>query len=512
VAAGGPGRNAENTGIQFPQSADGHRRTSETTKAIFAAALERVNPEMARALQQDRSWRQQYPRYLRELTERSLERPEVAIATAQAGLATAWNAFEFWRNGQPHALDAAMAAPSTWGLRTATVEGRNLALPPRWEVPYRGQLLAGDALLRQIDVWERAGVMEPSHAEALRQVQRHPEWLDLSDRTFALLGAGAEAGPFSWLMRWRAHVAAVDLKRPQLWARLIEQARAGNGRLLAPVPPSAAATSAEEAGADLLTEAPEIAQWLLSLDRPLDIASLAYLDGARHTRVSMAMDAIATTVSRARPRTSLACMATPTDVFAVPEEIIRAAQSAYRERALLKRVSQAGLRTVSRGRFFRPHEGRLIESSTGRRYGTVDCIVLEQGPSYALAKRLQQWRAVVAREAGQVVSINIAPSTTTHSVVKNPLLAAAYRGADLFGVETFAPETTNSIMAALWVHDLRNPTSPAQPSTPLHHPLELLMLGANHGGMWRLPYLPRSVLPLSALVGFTRRPPRKGSA
>jgi hypothetical protein len=60
-------------------------------------------------------------------------------------------------------------------------------------------------------------------------------------------------------------------------------------------------------------------------------------------------------------------------------------------------------------------------------------------------------------------------------------------------------------MAALWVHDLRNPTSSAQPATPLRHPLELLMRGANHGGLWRLGYLPRSVLPLAALLGLVKR-------
>jgi hypothetical protein len=39
---------------------------------------------------------------------------------------------------------------------------------------------------------------------------------------------------------------------------------------------------------------------------------------------------------------------------------------------------------------------------------------------------------------GQKTVINIAPSTTTHSVVKNPILKAAFSGADLFKVETFS--------------------------------------------------------------------------
>lgn len=100
------------------------------------------------------------------------------------------------------------------------------------------------------------------------------------------------------------------------------------------------------------------------------------------------------------------------------------------------------------------------------------------------------------------MSINIAPSTTTHSVTKNPILKAAFNGASLFDVEAFAPETTNAIMAALWVHDLRNDECAANPHTSIDHPLELMMEGANHGGLWRVAYLARTALPFAALYGF----------
>lgn len=51
-------------------------------------------------------------------------------------------------------------------------------------------------------------------------------------------------------------------------------------------------------------------------------------------------------------------------------------------------------------------------------------------------------------------------------------------------------------MAALWIHDLRNDSSVANPETVLDHPLELMMEGANHGGLWRVAYLARTALPL----------------
>ena len=178
---------------------------------------------------------------------------------------------------------------------------------------------------------------------------------------------------------------------------------------------------------------------------------------------------------------------------------------AYQDRGTLKRLAQAGLRAGSGGRSFVPHIEGLVEADDGSRRGIVDCLVIEQGPNYALAKRLQQWRAIVARAAGHVASINVAPSTTTASVLSNPALAAGFRGAKAFDIEVFEPATTNALMAAMWVHDLRNPAAVARPEVPLAHPLDLICAAANHGGLWRVPYLPRSVLPFAALLGMMKR-------
>ena len=128
--------------------------------------------------------------------------------------------------------------------------------------------------------------------------------------------------------------------------------------------------------------------------------------------------------------------------------------------------------------------------------GISDCLVPQQGPNYALAKRLQRWRACTARRDGQQVSFHVAPSTRTRSVVKNRALAAAFAGAHRFGVEVFDPSTSNTLMAALLVHDLVAPR-------PEHaHPWLDEAYGAVHGGIWRAPYEPRSALGLAALLGF----------
>ena len=73
----------------------------------------------------------------------------------------------------------------------------------------------------------------------------------------------------------------------------------------------------------------------------------------------------------------------------------------------------------------------------------------------------------MARSGGTPVSLNLAPATRTQSVIRNRALAAAYAGAGRFGVEIFDPATSTTLMAALLVHDLRNPAAVANPTTSL---------------------------------------------
>jgi len=87
-------------------------------------------------------------------------------------------------------------------------------------------------------------------------------------------------------------------------------------------------------------------------------------------------------------------------------------------------------------------------------------IVGQQGPNYALAKRLQHWRAMLARSEGTPASSNIAPSTATISVVHNKAFAMAYAGFRFFKpMEVSFQETSNAVMGALLIHDVCNPKS-----------------------------------------------------
>lgn len=492
-------------GIQFPRDERGHHGSTRTAKAIFGAALRAAGAQAAvRALDAEGDWRRRYPRHLIELNRVAAADGPLAVAMARAALDEAWRQFEFVRADRTLPLADAMrteAAIAGAGFATVERRGSGAAAPRPWTLPWRGRELQGNEARDVIEGWRERGLCEPGHADALLRTIDHPEWLDLSDRTLVLMGAGSEAGPLRWLAHWRARIVAVDLPRRDTWQRIVRTVDEGNATLRAPV--LDAASDWKHAGADLLTDTPELAAWLAEVlsDPVLDLGAIAYLDGERHVRVSIAMDAVAHAVSAAKPGCSRMFMATPTDAFVVPAALAREAMHRWAERDLVAKAAGMPLRALTGGRWLRPHVRELIpcRQPRGEQRGVVDALVVEQGPNYALAKRLQQWRATVARADGQRVAFNVAPSTATQSVVKNAALKAGFDGAHHFGIEVFEPATTNAIMAALWVHDLRH----APPA--FDHPLDALTHQAHHGGLWRMGYLPRSALPLAALLGLGGR-------
>ena len=343
------------------------------------------------------------------------------------------------------------------------------------------------------------GVIEPSCADAVRTVAAHPQWLPLPGRTIAMLGAGAEVGPLAPLLGWGARVIAVDLPRPAIWERILDTARRSGGTLLVPVAahqagPRAGGGSealAQRAGLDLASDIPDVADWLAAMDGPLVLGNYVYADGAANVRLSAAVDALTVRLQAGRGDTALAFLATPTDVFAVPAEAVAQSARAYATRSRAAKLASRPLRTLSGGRLLRR------AYPPGADPGINDSLVTQQGPNYALAKRVHRWRATLARDTGATVSLNVAPPTRTRSVLKNRVLAAAYAGAHRFGVEVFEPATCTVLMAALLVHDLHAGGGPAHA-----HPWQDEAHAAAHGGLWRIAYTPRSVLGLAAALGY----------
>ena len=530
------------SGVVFPRSGPAgeqdRRSTSDLGRHVIADALRPVDVAGAGRVLTESDWRHAYPKHFRHVLQAGLGAPADALAIASAGLATLHRRMQW---ADPSRRDAGEG-------RERPLVGRPLrALHPYGQVvvagrgqpertvslPYRGGRLEEDELRRRLADWVARGVMEPDAEQAVRRVMDHPEWLGLPGRTAVVLGAGAEMGPLRSLLRWGADVAAVDLPRPALWRRLLCDARERAGRLIVPVPLAEPGSEpgpehgsepgselaagpgarrgvaadveglpledlAQRAGLDLLHDLPSVAAWIADLSGDLVLGNYVYADGALNVRVCTAVDDLTyRLLQRGGRDIALAFLATPTDVFAVPDEAVAAARAAYAERDGGGLLGQA-MRRASGGRLLLPHYDRTVDPGAGLP-SINDSIVLRQGPNYLLAKRIQRWRALEARSQGHLVSFGVAPPTRTRSVLSNRGLAAAYAGAHRFGVEVFESATSNTLMAILLVHDLYA-GGPA-PATPW----EAEARHAVHGGLWRCPYTPRSALGLAAGFGILSR-------
>ena len=496
-------RRMAHSGVVFPE-VDGKRSTSALGRAVVADALRSVDPVGAQAAERETNWRQGYLTHFRRMVEAGLLHDgEAAVDLALAGLDSLHARMRCATpRGELPLAEVFAATPGSGApLQTATVRGTGTRAT-ELSLPLHGERLHGDALHRQLDRWVDAGSLEPSAADKVREVMAHPDWLDLSGDTVVVLGAGAEMGPLRALLSWGAQVVGVDLPRPDIWKRVIEVAAGSAGTLHLPVgagptsPPTVGPATAPPgglaavAGADLVHDLPSVADWLGHLDGPLVLGNYVYADGATNVRVAMAVDALSVELLRRRDDVALAFLATPTDVFAVPGDAVEFSTRAYRSPSATMRVLRPALRTVSGGRLLQRNY------APGSVPGLNDSLVPQQGPNYALAKRLQRWRATVAAREGVTVSLNVAPPTRTRSVVKNRALASAYAGAHRFGIEVFEPATSNTLMAALLVHDLRS--GGRQRRAPWQDEAD----GAVHGGLWRTAYDPRSALGLAVVLGL----------
>jgi len=311
------------------------------------------------------------------------------------------------------------------------------------------------------------------------------------------------------LLSLGANVIAVDLDVAPIWSRLIGLAKDSPGTLIFPLKKAQKGLNdqelAQNAGCNLFTQCPEIKNWLLEVepDKRLIIGGYAYLDGARFVKVAMAMDAIIQGVIAKRKDTALAFLCSPTDVFVTAEPARQAMVKNRKAAPWWQNLISA----LSRRKFLVNNARLQINAKDGKtRYCVVDGLVVAQGPNYALAKRLQHWRCMLAWSEGHVVSTNIAPSTATRSVVHNAQFAAAYGGMHHFTpMEIMYQETSNAVMGALLIHDLRNEKSFAHPDTALTNPLQLFSGAAFHGGVWRMGFKMNSIGETAALIYYLKK-------
>ena len=243
-------------------------------RAVVADALRNADPAGAGEAERDTNWRKDYVVHFRRLVEAGLASKEDAVSVARDGLESLHARMRVAHpDGEETGLGSLLSAPAHRLVSTVTVQGAGEA-DEGLSLPYRGDALRGDALLRRLEAWVDNGVIEPSCAVAVRTVAAHPEWLRLPGTAVVVLGAGAEIGPLSPLLSWGARVIAVDLPRPPVWARILDTAHRSAGTLLVPVaaqapgqhqPGGGPGDLAERAGLDLTSDVPAVAGGSLPL-------------------------------------------------------------------------------------------------------------------------------------------------------------------------------------------------------------------------------------------------------
>jgi len=511
-------------GVLFPANEKGKRSSLAGGVTIWEAAAKAVDPALATAITKEKQWRQNYAKHVVALAEGSCRNEDVALKSAEVGLATIYETFDFVRAGQTLRLGQVMKNPSPdRALHSACVSGTG-ALAPLC-VPYSGKQLRGADLLAQLKNWSAYGCAEAAAMDAIAKAVANPEWLDLRGHCFVILGATSAMGPLEHLLSWGATVIAIARKRTETWEKLMRKARASAGSLVFPVNADSAgmddATMAEAGGADLLVDTPEIAAWLKTAIAEVEktrgttsttIGVYTYLDGDAHVRVSLACDAIIQEVLSADSgkRISLAYMQTPSLTYTISEESHFESASKYRD-SKLRLILPANARPPCTGGASKDGLAKpLLLGEAGARPPRYihDGLINMQGPNYALAKTMQLWRAVLARSRdGRLVSMNIAPAARTASMVAGNNKNAGSVATGLDGMGHFSPlvvfdsETVSACMAALLVHDLRSPEAPANPRTALAHPWDLASCEAFHGGSFRVGVKPQALGPLFFLYG-----------
>ncbi|KAG9397573.1 hypothetical protein J8273_0703 [Carpediemonas membranifera] len=504
-------------GVNFPLK-DGKRPTSTVNKQVIAEAMGAMDSKAKEMVLKTSDWRHRYADQLIRMVEMGCASEKAALDQAKAGIEYMHKTFTYIKDGNEIPFDEAMIAIKDLGdyKYTGVIKGTGAPID-EYTVPYKNKKLTGEALVRQVDKWVAAGTIEPSAGEGIKAMAEKPEILaNLKNRRFVLLGAGSAMGPFLTLMALGAHVVAIDIDRKPVWQRLIKVARESAGTITFPLKKPMDQLKdddeiAENAGCDLMGATPHIANWLCSLDdsTPFTIGVYVYLDGFLHVLLSIASDAIIKAMCAkyaSNPRmVSLGYLCTPTDVHVVPAEAAQESRQRY-SAVTLDKVWESGIHILSGGKFLQKNTRPAVKDENGNELHIMDELSIAQGPNYALAKRLQHWRAMVARSEGHPVSSNIAPSTATVSVIHAKTFAWAYGGMPHFKpIEIFEPATSNAVMCALLLSDVMTDDTIANPERQLANPQQLFSEGAFHGGLWRTAYKLDSIAETSVLIYWMDR-------
>ena len=356
-------------------------------------------------------------------------------------------------------------------------------------VPCFDQIFAGKELGELADEFLARGLATRAAARALRWIGER-EAIDLSRHKFAVLGAGAELSVAPLLLEGGASVLWIDVVDPAPIAR--GAARPGGSLRYV------------RGGADLLTQPREIARTIseFARDGPVHLALYAYAAGrSREWRLAAAMNAILRHLDPASVR-SVSLLVSPTSPSAVqPED--REAASRHRPRWWQSLLEGAGALPASYPEAGEPAIARAIVPIQGVSY---------QGAQY-IAKILAAESLAVYGLDGRSsaplsVSANVAGVSRTRSL-SHPVFEVAFAAAGIFGVTTFAPETTRWLNGLLLLHDVLNPEAPGshQRSYPDDAARAVGLFSQQvHGGIYGLRWALNPCITAAAVIGLVRRP------
>lgn len=505
-------------GIQFPitDAKKGKRSTTTAGKTILAAALG-DNHNSALKGESDRKWRWGYQKWIIKTVSLMASCSTADLKTmASSGLQTAQDYMEFHRKGEFCSMSQAMQPGKFTGtFATGTVHGEGPAVDAAaHSASFKGKDYGGQDLVSLLETWAESGNMHPSAATSVRAALANEQWLDLKNETFVLIGATSEMGPLQFLLERGATVVALarnNPKKPERWLRIMSMAKDTCGKLLFPLSEEQDGNMpledlAQRAGADVLVQTPELANWLVSVlpsNRPAHIGSYIYLDGEAHVRAAIAMDALVNAVLTRRSQpTSLCFLATPSHCHVVPRRC-EALSQMYAKKAPLWQQGLAAVNFLNPLSFVNAQEGSVTLG--GDKPVILNALVGVQGPNYAIAKILQRWRQCLHKLNGGCVSVNVAPPAATKSVMHVKKVAFAMKNIHNFEPNMlFPPELVRLVMALLLTKDLKDSKSMSQPSSSAH-PLELVAHQAWHGGNWTCAYSGDSTGKGAFIVGLYKK-------
>jgi hypothetical protein len=246
-----------------------------------------------------------------------------------------------------------------------------------------GDTLFGLDACAQVDAWSQYGVLEISSAVNAKQTLMNSNLPSiLSNKKFVLLGCTSELGPAKSLLLVPGITILGIARGGKKLDDLIDYARYNA--------PDDTTFLYNPKGADIMSEGPQIAQWVLDQTTPKDelvIVPLAQLEGEADTRVAVAMDLIIQRIFRQREKSILAQLMSPTTVMLVPP----AANTSALKRLEQRPTWEKWTNTMTMGKWLQPSV-----PTTNNDYAILNGIVTAQGSNYVLARTVQIWRSMIS--------------------------------------------------------------------------------------------------------------------